>query len=135
MKRSQKRALAVITSVALAGLASASPMSESALAAEAAQATASVLKMEIMTNCQDGNALFRVRNAGDAWPKTSTFAIYHMGKDGQTLIAKRAMRLKNGQRASFRIKAEKYAEGRLGLYVEPGWYKRDFSYDATVSCG
>ncbi len=135
MKRSQKCALAVIVSVALAGLASASPMSDSALAAESVQAAAGVLKMEIMTNCQDGNAFFRVRNAGEAWPQASTIAIYHLGKDGQTLIAKRAMRLKDGQRASFKVKSGNYAEGRLGLYVEPGWYKRDFSYDATVSCG
>jgi hypothetical protein len=135
MKRSQKYALATIMSVALAGLASATPMSDSALAAESAQASAGLLKMEIMTNCQDGDALFRVRNAGEAWPKSSTIAIYHMGKDGQTLVAKRAMRLKDGQRASFKVKTDKYPDGQLGLHVEPGWYKRDFSYDATVSCG
>jgi len=135
MKRSQKFALAAVMSVALAGLASATPMSDSAFAADSAQAVSGPLRMEIMTNCQDGSAMFRVRNAGEAWPKSSTFAIYHMGKDGQTLVAKRAMRLKDGQRASFKVKTEKYREGQLGLHVDPGWYKREFAYDATISCG
>jgi hypothetical protein len=135
MKYSQKHVIGAITSFALAALASAAPMSDTAEAAEAAQATASVLKMEIMSNCQNGNAMFRIRNAGDAWPKTSNFAIYHMGKDGKTLIAKRAMRLKDGQRASFKVNTEKYPDGQLGLWVEPGWYKREFAYDATVNCG
>ena len=135
MKFPRKHVLAAMTSVAVAALASASPMSDTAEAADAAQAGIGALKMEIMTNCQNGTALFRVRNAGEAWPKTSNFVIYHLGKDGKTLIAKRAMRLKDGQRASFKISMDNYPVGELGLWVEPGWYKRDFAYDATVSCG
>ena len=83
-----------LVSVAIAGFVTAS------IADESAQATAGLLKMEIMTNCQDGNAFFRVKNAGNDWPKTSTFAIYNMRKKGnkrvRKLIAKRRMRLKDG---------------------------------------
>ena len=135
MKHPRKFVLAAITTVAVAALASASPMSDAAEAAESAQAGVGALKMEIMTNCQDGNAVFRVRNAGEAWPKLSNITIYHVGKDGTTQIAKRAMRLKDGQRASFKVSMDKYPDGQLGLWVEPGWYKRDFAYDATVTCG
>ena len=133
MKRYRSHALAVFASIAITGLATASSAKESA------QATSSILKMNIMVNCQDGSTTFQVRNVGEAWPKTSTFAIYSMRKKGnkrlRRLISKRRMRLKDGQRASFRIKTENLPTGRLGMWVKPDWYKRDFDYDAVVSCG
>ncbi len=133
MKRYRKHALAVFASIAITGLTTASSAEKSA------QAPSSILKMNIMVNCQDGNATFRVKNVGDAWPKTSTFAIYTMRKKGKKrlrrLISKRRMRLKDGQRASFKIKTGNLPNSRLGLWIKPGWYKRDFDYDAVVSCG
>ena len=133
MKRYHSQVLAVFTSIAITGLATASSAEESA------QAAASILKMNIMVDCQDGSATFRIKNVGESWPKTSTFAIYSLRKKGnkrlRRLISKRRMRLKDGQRASFRIKTENLPTGRLGLWVKPGWYKRDFDYDAVVSCG
>ncbi|NQV83142.1 MAG: hypothetical protein HQ494_04910 [Rhodospirillales bacterium] len=133
MKRFNKHALAVFASIAVTGLATAS------MAEESAQAAASLLKMNVVANCQDGSATFRIKNIGDDWPKTSTFAIYNMRKEGtkrfRKLISKRQMRLKDGQRASFKIKTENLPTGRLGLWVKPGWYARDFDYDAVVSCG
>ncbi len=132
MKRPSKYALAVFSTLALTGLATATFAEESALA------TAGLLKMDIMVNCQDGDAVFRIKNVGDAWPKTSTFAIYNMRKKGKKrvrkLISKRRMRLKVGQRASFKIKTNQLPSGRVGLWVKPDWYKRDFDYDATVRC-
>jgi hypothetical protein len=128
MKRSQKHALGAILSVTILGLSTA------VYAAESAQATAGLLRMEIMSNCTGGNAFFRVRNAGEAWPKSGTFAIYHLTKKGKRLISKRRMRLKDGQRASFKVKTAKLPSGRLGLWIKPGWYKRAFAYDATVNC-
>ncbi len=133
MKLPRKHALAAFVSVAITGLAT------STIAAESAQATAGLLKMEINTTCFDGNAFFRIKNAGKAWPKTSTFAFYHVRKKNKKrvrkLISKRRMRLKDGQRASFKIKTSKFPYGQLALWVKPGWYKRDFGYDATVTCG
>lgn len=129
MKRSRKHALVAIASAAVVSLYG------SAYAAESAQTTAGFLRMEIMTNCKNGNAFFRVRNAGEAWPKSSTFALYHVGKGGKKLIAKRRIRLKDGQRASFRVKAGKLPDGPIGLWIQPGWYEREFAYDATVDCG
>jgi len=133
MKRSRGYALAAFASIAITGFANAT------LAAESAQSPAGFLKMEIATNCKDGNAFFRVKNAGIAWPKTSTFAIYNMRKEGnkrlRKLIAKRRMRLKDGQRASFKIDTGKLPTGRVGLWVKPGWYEREFAYDAMISCG
>lgn len=133
MKRHYKYALAAFASLTLTGLATA------AFAEETARVTTGLLKMDIMVQCQDGNAVFQIKNVGDAWPKTSTFAIYNMRRKGnkrvRKLISKRRMRLKDGQRASFRIKTGKLPTGRVGLWVKPDWYQRDFDYDATISCG
>jgi hypothetical protein len=118
----------VFSVIAITGIATA------ALAAESAQATAGFLKMNVSANCVDGNAFFRVKNVGEDWPKTSTFAIYNMRKKSRKLISKRRMRLKDGQRASFKIKTAKLPTARLGLWVKPGWYKRPFIYDATIKC-
>ena len=132
MKRYHRYALAAFVSVAVTGITA------TTFAEERAQVAAGHLKMDIMVNCQDGNAVFRIKNVGNAWPKTSTFAIYNMRKKGnkrvRKLISKRRMRLKGGQRASFKIKTANLPTGRVGLWVKPDWYKREFDYDATVSC-
>ena len=132
MKRYHRYALAAFVSIAVTGITA------TTFAEERAQAAASHLKMDIMVNCQDGNAVFRIKNVGNAWPKTSTFAIYNMRRKGnkrvRKLISNRRMRLKDGQRASFKIKTAKLPTGRVGLWVKPGWYEREFDYDATVSC-
>ena len=132
MKRYHRYALAAFVSVAVTGITA------TTFAEERAQAAASHLKMDIMVNCQNGNAVFRIKNVGSAWPKTSTFAIYNMRKKGKKrvrkLISNRRMRLKDGQRVSFKIKTAQLPTGRVGLWVKPGWYKREFDYDATVSC-
>ena len=132
MKRHHRYALAAFVSIAVSGITA------TTFAEERAQAAAGLLKMDIMVNCQDGNAVFRIKNVGEAWPKTSTFAIYNMRKKGnkrvRKLISNRRMRLKDGQRVSFRIKTAKLLTGRVGLWVKPDWYKREFDYDATVSC-
>jgi len=132
MNRSHRYVLAAFVSIAVTG------MTATSFAEERAQAAASHLKMDIMVNCQDGNAVFRIKNVGNAWPKSSTFSIYNMRKKGnkrlRKLISKRSMRLKDGQRASFKIKTAQLPTGRVGLWIKPGWYDRDFDYDATVSC-
>ncbi len=69
MKRYHRYALAAFVSIAVTATTA------TTFAEERAQAAASHLKMDIMVNCRDGNAVFRVKNVGNAWPKTSTFAI------------------------------------------------------------
>ena len=129
MKRSPIFALGAFSVIAITGIASA------ALSAESAQAPGGILKMNISANCEDGNAFFRIKTVGEDWPNTSTFAIYNMRKKSLKLISKRRMRLKDGQRASFRIKTAKLPTGRVGLWVRTVWYKRPFVYDATIRCG
>lgn len=100
--------------------------------AEMAQAATGVLRLEIMTQCDQGTTVFRVRNSGPRWPKLGTFSVVRINDN--KVLSKRRFRLGEGQRASFKVKKSNQDQGELGLFVNPGWYKRDFSYDAMVSC-
>ncbi len=129
MKLTRKLALGVLASFAISGLTTAS------IADESAQAGVARLKIDVSANCKGEDAYFRIRNSGEAWPKTSTFRIYNMRKGKRKLISKRRMRLKDGQRASFKIRTAKLPTNRVGILVKPGWYQREFAYDATIRCG
>lgn len=99
-----------------------------------AQGAAGMLKLDVDARCAGGDVSFRVRNAGEAWPKSATFVIYRLGVNAPQAVVKRRMRLKDGQRASFRIAKQRNPTGRLGIFVEPGWYDRSFVLDAKVDC-
>lgn len=101
--------------------------------AKQAQSTGDTVRLEITTTCNPAATVIRVRNAGSSWPKASRFAIYDLADDNSELLSKRRFRLKQGQHASFRIK-HKSGNARVGLWIEPGWYAREFLYDAVVSC-
>lgn len=102
--------------------------------AETALVPAGALNIQVSSECQDGNTLFKVKNAGEAWPKPSTFAIYRISDGTARMISKRRMRLAEGQHASFKVKAKSNTTGRLGIAVLPGWYRREAKLDATVTC-
>jgi hypothetical protein len=102
--------------------------------AETALVPGSALRLEVQTACLDGNTTFKVKNAGAAWPKTSTFAIYRIAAGKGQMISKRRMRLAPGQQASFRVKASRNPTGKLGIFVRPGWYQRKANYDAIKVC-
>jgi len=102
---------------------------------ELAQAgtTSGAVNVDIVTECRDNRATFKVVNAGSAWPKQGVLGVYMIRPDGTaSLIAKRRMRLIDGQRASFRVRTK--GAGQLAMFIAPTWYKRDFTYDAAVSC-
>lgn len=102
---------------------------------ETAVVAGGALRIEVKSSCdRQGNTIFKVKNAGSAWPKTSTFAIYRLGAGEGQMISKRRMRLAEGQHASFRIKAKRNLTGKLAISVLPGWYERKAKYDATASC-
>jgi len=102
--------------------------------ANLAQGAAGLLNLDVKSACTGGDVSFRIRNAGRAWPKSATFVIYRLGRGQPQAVVKRRMRLKDGQRASFRIKKRRNPTGQLGIFVEPGWYARPFALDARIDC-
>jgi len=123
-------AVMAISAIGLAVVA----MTSTVHSAETARAAAPDLNLQIASQCNGRNAIFRITNAGVAWPKSSTFSIYRLSRDKGHIIAKRRMRLSAGQQASFKIKASKNTTGRLGLSVDPSWFERRKIYDAKLDC-
>ncbi len=99
---------------------------------QAAQLSATPIKLKVLAQCHKDATVFRVVNAGESWPKAGRFKIYRTGD--KSMVSQRRMRLAPGQKASFKVK-KKFASGEeMGLWVEPGWYSRKFTYDARVRC-
>lgn len=92
------------------------------------------LKIDVSTTCENGVSTFRIRNSGTDWPKSGDFSIYRIDGATKNSVSMRRMRLKSGQSASFTVKKSRNPTGNLGLFVGPTWYKRAFTYDATLNC-
>lgn len=114
--------------------AAATPVSIPAAAAIGAmpQAAHDALRIEVMTECGGGDAIFRIRNNGRRWPGTSVVSVYRL--DDRRVVSRREFTLAEMQRASLRIAGASGANARLGIFVSPSWYSRGFVYDATVDC-
>ena len=92
------------------------------------------IQLEIGSSCKSGEALFRVRNVGTEWPESVSLAVYQLREKGDQLISKRVLNLATGQQASFKINYNHASRGKVGLWVDPKWYSRSFTYDASVDC-
>ena len=92
------------------------------------------LKLEMSSSCSDGVSRFKITNRGPDWPKASSFSIFRIEGADKYPVSLRRMRLKSGQTASFAVKRSRNPSGNLGLFVDPGWYKRAFVFDATLTC-
>lgn len=105
---------------------------ESADQAQIAVTPPVFLQLEITSTCTPEGVLFKIINRGDKWPRTGFLRLYHA--DDKSLISERRLRLGQGQKVSFVVK-ETVTQGRpVAVWVEPEWYKRDFEYDANLSC-
>jgi len=92
------------------------------------------IKLEMSSSCSDGVSRFKITNRGPDWPKASAFSIFRIEGADKYPVSVRRMRLKGGQTASFKVKKSRNPSGHLGLFIDPGWYKRAFVFDATLTC-
>lgn len=100
--------------------------------AQVAVAPPVFLQLEITSACTDKGTVFKIINRGAKWPRTGFLRLYHA--DDKSLIGERRLRLAAGQKVSFVVK-NKVSLGRpVAVWVEPEWYKREFEFDANLSC-
>ena len=92
------------------------------------------LKMDVTSQCIDGDAIFKITNRGDAWPKRGMVSIYRIGGGQLQKVIARRMRFSADQQVSFKVPAKRNVTGKLGLFFDPTWTKRPFALDATVTC-
>ena len=130
MKLSNMKMFAAAMAVLIAplGVQAAGPADQ----AQVAASPPIFLQMEITSACTGNGTEFRIINRGDKWPQMGFLRLYHA--DDRSLISERKLRLGAGQKVSFVVK-EEISQGRpVAVWVEPEWYKRDFGFDASLSC-
>ncbi len=91
------------------------------------------IDLKVTTRCDGRTAVFELVNRGRKWPKPAGVALYRVAD--KKLLTRRRMRLANNQIATFRMGGRgKPVGGEVGLFIEPGWFEREFAYDAKILC-
>jgi hypothetical protein len=90
------------------------------------------LGLQIAPACEGKTVTFDLVNTGEAWPAVG--AIMILKASDRAVLNRRNMRLAQGQKASFKLLAERNPGGEIALYVAPTWYVREFTLDARISC-
>lgn len=103
-----------------------------ALAQGLPRAPKDILDMNVLVSCKNGDATFTITNKGEAWPGVGNLSVY--STEVTKLIHNRRMRLNEGQRVTFRVPGVAGDNLEFGLWVDTTWFKRDFKYDARITC-
>lgn len=100
--------------------------------AEIAAAPPALLNTDVRSRCIDGGSVFKIVNRGAKWPQTGVLKLYH--SDDNTLIGQRRLRLAGHQKLTFVVK-DAVMKGRpVGVWIDPAWYARGFTFDAAAHC-
>ncbi|MBE0532813.1 MAG: hypothetical protein IH626_18465 [Rhodospirillales bacterium] len=90
------------------------------------------LGLQIVPACEGKTVTFDLVNTGEAWPAVG--AIMILKASDRAVLNRRNMRLAQGQKASFKLLAERNPGGEIAIYVAPTWFVREFTLDARISC-
>lgn len=91
------------------------------------------VNVDVVSSCVDNIAMFKIVNAGEAWPRQGKLHVVRISGGNMKTLSKRSMRFVAGQQASFRLKD--IGTDTVAVFVDPSWYDRPFKFDATVTCG
>lgn len=92
------------------------------------------LRVQISTQCLNGDTVFVVANLGKSWPRASTFSLFRIAGPNRQMISARKMSIEAGKAKTLRVKKAHNITGHVGLALDPGWYKREFTMDADAKC-
>ena len=112
--------------------ASSSGAAELIAQAQIAAAPPALVRVEVSSACAEKGAVFKIANRGEQWPRTGLLRLYYA--DDNSFIGQRRLRLADHQRVSFAVKHTIAAGRPIGVWVDPGWYKRSFKFDAQMTC-
>ena len=91
------------------------------------------LSLEVAALCQDGVPAFQITNLGDRWPRLGEVSIFRTDTNGK--LTQRRIRMSNSQQMLFKVPDEISKDAvEVGIFIEPSWYDRKFSYDAKIKC-
>lgn len=92
------------------------------------------LDLAVEAACRGQEITFKVANIGAAFPGPAALTVYRIDLTRQSMKSRR-MRLESRQSATFNVKTAASASATYGLSVDPSWYARPLTIDATVNCG
>ena len=98
----------------------------------AAQGGGPQLKLNITAKCEGPDAVFEILNEGELWPAMAKISVYRT--DSKSLLTTRQMRMTAGQKMAYKAKGSTEGKTEVGVWVEPQWYSRPFSFDAVITC-
>lgn len=92
------------------------------------------LNVRVSSQCSNGDTVFIVANTGSKWPRAATFSLFRIAGPNRQMISARKMSIEPGAAKTLRVKKAHNPTGHIGLSLDPGWYKRDFTMDAKAEC-
>lgn len=92
------------------------------------------LNVRVSTQCTNGDTVFIVANTGTKWPRAATFSLFRIAGPNRQMISARKMSIEPGSAKTLRVKKAHNPTGHIGLALDPGWYKREFTMDAKAQC-
>lgn len=92
------------------------------------------LNVRVSTQCNNGDTVFIVANTGNKWPRAATFSLFRIAGPNRQMISARKMSIEPGGAKTLRVKKAHNPTGHIGLSLDPGWYKREFTMDAKAEC-
>ncbi|MBT4888689.1 MAG: hypothetical protein HON65_03950 [Rhodospirillales bacterium] len=90
------------------------------------------LDLHVSSSCEDGAAIFKVRNVGANKISAVNFKLFKVSQD--MIVSKRRMSLNQGQVATFKVKNASLIPDRIGLFVDSKLVVREQHADVAIQC-
>ncbi len=104
------------------------------LASHAGSYSGSAVRVKIVSECRDGDTVFRVVNDGSPWPDTGMFTLFRIDGPNRQMIGARRLTLGVRDSREFTVSKSQNRTGHVGISIDPSWYQRQFEIDADARC-
>ncbi|MBL6929818.1 MAG: hypothetical protein ISR44_11675 [Rhodospirillales bacterium] len=86
----------------------------------------------VQARCHGKTAEVKLINKGDRWPDLGEFKIFRA--DDKSVITGRKLVMAKNQRASFVLQGSFHRGDEIGVFVNPTWTEREFTFDSRITC-
>ncbi len=90
------------------------------------------LDLHISSTCEDGAAIFKIKNVGEDKVSGINFRLFKVTQG--LLVSKRRMSLNQGQTATFKVKNADNIPDQIGIFVNTKELARRERTDASIRC-
>jgi hypothetical protein len=86
----------------------------------------------VKARCRGKIAQVNLINKGDRWPDLANFRIIRASD--KSMITGRKLVMAKGQKASFVLQGTFHRGDEIGVFVDPTWTERKFTFDSRITC-